>query len=99
MSAKGRPRTAWTDSVEDWTGMTLEQAARSAAGRRLWRATVSDAVNSTIGSRTARGRGRQGGVSAKVGVNNAQDRDVTTGRWNCHAHPDVCHQAVRSLFL
>jgi len=37
---RGRPRTAWIDSIETWTGLSVEESIRMTEERDKWRKYV-----------------------------------------------------------
>jgi len=53
---QGRPRTAWTDNIKTWTGLSVEESIRMTEDRDTWRSTST--VWPTLGSRTAKEQNR-----------------------------------------
>ena len=37
---RGRPRKKWLDNISEWTGLSIEEATRTAENRSKWRAVV-----------------------------------------------------------
>ena len=42
---QGRPRTAWMDNSNTWTGLSVEDSIRMTEDRHKWRKLVYDVVN------------------------------------------------------
>jgi len=51
---RGRPRTAWMDSIKTWTGLSVEESVRTTEDRDKWRKHVRGVANPRIegGQRT-----------------------------------------------
>jgi len=47
-----RPRTAWTDNIKTWTGLSMEESIRMTEDRDKWRKYVHGVANPRI-ARTA----------------------------------------------
>ena len=45
---RGRPRTAWTDNIKTWTGLSVEESIRMTEDRDKWRKYVHGVVNPRI---------------------------------------------------
>ena len=45
---RGRPRTAWVDSIKTWTGFPVEESVRMTEDRDKWRKYVHDVANPRI---------------------------------------------------
>jgi len=45
---RGRPRTAWMDNINTWTGLPVEESIRMIKGRDKWRKYVHGVVNRRI---------------------------------------------------
>ena len=46
---RGRPRRRWKEDISDWTGLRINDAARSAEDRESWRSVIRAANPSTGG--------------------------------------------------
>ena len=46
--ARGRPRTNWLNNITSWTGLSMEQLARTVENRHQWRMVIHDAANPRI---------------------------------------------------
>ena len=46
---RGRPRRRWKEDISDWTGLRINNAARSAEDRESWRRVIRAANPSTGG--------------------------------------------------
>ena len=53
---RGRPRTAWMDNINMWTGLSVEESVRMTEDRDKWRKTSM--VWPTLGLRTAKEHNR-----------------------------------------
>jgi len=42
---RGRPRTAWMDSINTWTGLSVEESVRMTEDRDKWRKYVHGVAN------------------------------------------------------
>jgi len=42
---RGRPRTAWTDNIKTWTGLSMEASIRMTEDRDKWRKYVHGVAN------------------------------------------------------
>jgi len=49
---RGRPRTAWIDTIKTWTGLPVEESIRMTEDRYKWRKYIHGWP--TLGSRTAK---------------------------------------------
>jgi len=51
---RGRPRTAWTDNIKTWTGLSVKESIRMTEDRDKWGKYVHGVANSRIedGQRT-----------------------------------------------
>ena len=47
---RGRPRRRWKEDISDWTGLRINDAARSAEDRETWRRVIRAANPSTGGT-------------------------------------------------
>ena len=47
-----RPRTAWTDNIKTWTGLSMEESIRMTEDRDKWKKYVHGVANTRI-ARTA----------------------------------------------
>jgi len=45
---RGRPRTAWMDNINTWTGLPVEESLRMTEDRDKWRNYVHGVANSQI---------------------------------------------------
>ena len=45
---RGRPRTAWTDNIKTWTGLSMEESIRMTEDRDKWRKYVYGVANPRI---------------------------------------------------
>jgi len=45
---RGRPRTAWMDNIETWTGLSVEESIRMTEDRDKWRKYVHGVANHQI---------------------------------------------------
>ena len=45
---RGRPRTAWTDNIKTWTGLSVEESIRMTEDRDKWRKYVHGVANPRI---------------------------------------------------
>jgi len=45
---RGRPRTAWMDSIKTWTGLPMEESVRMTEDRDKWRKNVHGVANRRI---------------------------------------------------
>jgi len=45
---RGRPRRRWREDISDWTGLRINDAARSAEDRDNWRTVIRAANPSTV---------------------------------------------------
>jgi len=45
---RGRPRTAWMDNINTWTGLTLKKSIRMTEDRNIWKKYVHGVTNSRI---------------------------------------------------
>ena len=45
---RGRPRTAWTDNIKTWTGLSVEESIRMTEDRDKWRKYVHGVTNTWI---------------------------------------------------
>jgi len=45
---RGRPRTAWMDNINKWTGLPVEESIRMTADRDKWRKYVHGVTNFKI---------------------------------------------------
>jgi len=45
---QGRPRTAWMDNINTWTGLCVEESIRMTEDRDKWRKYVHGVVNPQI---------------------------------------------------
>jgi len=45
---RGRPRTAWMDSINTWTGLPVEESIRMTEDRDKWRKYVHGVANPRI---------------------------------------------------
>jgi len=45
---RGRPRTAWTDNIKSWTGLSVEESVRMTEDRDKWRKYVHGVANPRI---------------------------------------------------
>jgi len=46
--SRGRPRTAWMDNIETWTGLSVEESIRMTDDRDKWRRYVHGVANPRI---------------------------------------------------
>jgi len=45
---RGRPRTAWMDNINTWTGLSVEESIRMTEARDKWRKYVHGVANPWI---------------------------------------------------
>jgi len=45
---RGRPRTAWMDSIKTWTGLPVEESVRMTEDKDKWRKYVHGVANPRI---------------------------------------------------
>jgi len=45
---RGRPRTAWMDNIQTWTGLSVEESVRMTEDRDNWRTYVHGVANPRI---------------------------------------------------
>ena len=45
---QGRPRTAWMDNINTWTGLPMEESIRMAEDRDKWRKYIHGVANPRI---------------------------------------------------
>jgi len=45
---RGRPRTAWIDNIESWTGLSVEESIRMTEDKDKWRKYVHGVANPWI---------------------------------------------------
>jgi len=45
---RGRPRTAWMDNINTWTGLPVEESLRITGDRDKWRQYVHGVANPLI---------------------------------------------------
>ena len=45
---QGRPRSAWMDNINTWTGLFVEESVRTTEDRDEWRKYVHGVANSRI---------------------------------------------------
>ena len=45
---RGRPRTAWTDNIKTWTGLSVDESIRMTEDRDKWRKYVHGEANPRI---------------------------------------------------
>jgi len=45
---RGRPRTAWMDNIETWTGLLVEESIKMTEDRDIWRKYVHGVANPRI---------------------------------------------------
>jgi len=61
---RGRPRTAWMDNIETWTGLSVEESVRMTAERTQINGEKTSMVWPTLGSRTA----KEQSIGTKLGM-------------------------------
>ena len=49
---RGRPRTAWMDNINTWTGLPVKESVRMTEDRDKWRKYVHSMANSRLKNRT-----------------------------------------------
>jgi len=45
---RGRPRMAWMDNINTWTGLPMEESIRMAEDRDIWRKCIHGVANPWI---------------------------------------------------